>query len=86
MKAGQWVVVVKHDEDPSLIGRLVVIVNPKWWLPDEDYRDCQIDANSTTFIKEEDLRPVTLSKQTREEMIKIYDAYYIYKKYEEELR
>ena len=80
MKCGQWMVVVKHDEDPSLVGRLVVIVAPRWWRKGDKNIDVQLDANSTTFIHEDGLRPVKLSKEARKEMITLYDVSYLYKK------
>ena len=73
MKYGQWMVVVKHDEDPSLVGNLVVVCAPRWWRPESKEVDVQIDANSTTFIHEDGLRPVKLSKEVRKEMVSLYD-------------
>jgi len=83
MKYGQWMVVVKHDEDPSLVGRLVVVVAPRWWNPDSKKVDVQLDDSSTTFIHENGLRPASLSKEVRKEMIALYDVSYLYKKAQE---
>ena len=83
MKCGQWMVVVKHDEDHSLVGRLVVVVAPKWWHPESEDVDVQLDDSSTTFIHEDGLRPVGLSKEVRKEMIALYDVSYLYKKAQE---
>ncbi len=80
MKYGQWMVVVKHAEDPSLVGRLVVVVAPRWWHPESKDVDVQINDSSTTFIHEDGLRPVRLSKEVRKEMIDLYDVSYLYKK------
>jgi hypothetical protein len=80
MKCGQWMVVVKHDEDPSLVGRLVVVVAPRWWRPEDTDIDVQLDAESTTFIHEDGLRPAGLSKEVRKEMIALYDVSYLYKR------
>jgi hypothetical protein len=76
-------VVVKHDEDPSLVGRLVVVVAPRWWHPDSKDVDVQVDGNGTTFIHEDGLRPAALSKQVRKEMIALDDVSYLYKKAQE---
>jgi hypothetical protein len=83
MRYGQWMVVVKHDEDPSLVGRMVVIVAPRWWNIDSKDVDVQLDAISTTFIHEDGLRPVKISKEIRKEMIALYDVSYLYKKAQE---
>jgi len=83
MKYGQWMVVIKHDEDPSLVGRLVVVVAPRWWHPEDKDVDVQIDDSSTTFIHENGLKPVRLSKEVRKEMINLYDVSYLYKKAQE---
>ena len=80
MKCGQWMVVVKHDEDTSLVGRLVVVVAPRWWHPKSKDVDVQLNNSSTTFIHEDGLRPVGLSKEVRKEMIALYDVSYLYKK------
>ena len=80
MKYGQWMVVVKHAEDPSLVGKLVVIVAPRWWSPESKLVDVQVNYSGTTFIHEDGLRPVRLSKEVRKEMIDLYDAGYLYKK------
>ena len=80
MKCGQWMVVVKHAEDPSLVGRLVVVVAPRWWHPESKDVDVQINDSSTTFIHEDGLRPVRLSKEVRKEMIDLYDVSYLYKR------
>ncbi|MEY4263459.1 MAG: hypothetical protein RL373_27 [Pseudomonadota bacterium] len=83
MKYGQWMVVVKHDEDPSLVGRLVVVVAPRWWNSNSKNVDVQLDDSSTTFIHENGLRPASLSKEVRKEMIVLYDVSYLYKKAQE---
>ena len=80
MKYGQWMVVVKHDVDPSLVGRLVVVVAPRWWHPNSKDVDVQVDGSGTTFIHEDGLRPAALSKEGRKEMIALYDVSYLYKK------
>ena len=74
MKFGQWMVVIKHDEDPSLVGKLVIVCSPVWWRPkDSKDVDVQIDDCSTTFIHEDGLRPITMSKEVRKEMNALYD-------------
>ena len=73
MKVGQWMVVIKHDEDPSLVGKLVVVVAPKWWSPESKEVDVQIDSESTTFIHEDGLRPITMSKEVRKTLRELYD-------------
>jgi hypothetical protein len=73
MKVGQWMVVIKHDEDPSLVGKLVIVVAPRWWSPESKEVDVQIDAKSTTFIHEDGLRPITMSKEVRKTLRELYD-------------
>jgi len=80
MKYGQWMVVVKHDEDPSLLGRMVVVVAPRWWDPESKLVDVQVNDSGTTFIHEDGLRPVRLAKEIRKEMIDLYDVGYLYEK------
>jgi hypothetical protein len=82
MKCGQWMVVVKHDQDHSLVGRLVVVISPRWWKldPEDKDVDVQLDDNSTTFIHEDGLRPAGLSKEVRKEMIALYNVSYLYKR------
>jgi hypothetical protein len=74
MKVGQWFVVVKHDKDPSLIGRVVVVASPLYWRDyNEKMVDVQIDDKSCTFIHEDGLRPLTMTKEVRKELRILFD-------------
>jgi hypothetical protein len=59
---------------------MVVVVAPRWWNPDSKDVDVQVNDSSTTFIHEDGLRPVRLSKEVRKEMINLYDVSYLYEK------
>lgn len=74
MKFGQWMVVIKHDEDPSLVGKLVIVCSPLWWR-DKGNKDVDVQVNDTgtTFIHEDGLRPITMSKEVRKEMNDLYN-------------
>jgi hypothetical protein len=77
MKRGQWVIILNH-EDSNLIGKLGVICSPLWWR-DKGSKDVDVQVNdtSTTFVNEDDLSPVSFSKETRQRLVKLYDWYWM---------
>lgn len=74
MKVGQWFVVIKHDKDPSLVGKIVVVSSPLFWRDyDDKMVDVQIDSQSCTFIHQDGLRPLTMTKEVRKELRILFD-------------
>lgn len=74
MKVGQWFVVVKHDEDPSLVGKVVVVSSPLFWRNHDDKMvDVQVDNQSCTFIHQDGLLPLQMTKEVRKKLRILFD-------------
>ena len=81
MKVNQIVLITDH-EDKYLIGKIGIICAPVRWDPDSDEVDVQVDTCGTTFVKKDCVIPITVSKNDRQKIFKLYE-YENYKVFDE---